>query len=105
MANQLFSAYARVGDARALASVIGEDELSASDKAFMKFGELFENNFIKQGTDENRTIDDTLELAWDLLCVLPRAELDRLSAELLDKFYKPERADKYLSGVVNKADL
>ncbi|GHU45863.1 V-type ATP synthase subunit B [Clostridia bacterium] len=99
VANQLFSAYAKVGDARALASVIGEDELSSSDKAFMRFGEMFEKHFINQGTDENRTIDDTIELAWDLLCLLPRAELDRMPDELLSKFYNQSRTERFTKKV------
>ena len=56
MANQLFSCYAKVGDARALASVIGEDELSPLDKTYLKFGEAFEHEFVGQGEEENRTI-------------------------------------------------
>jgi len=95
VSNQLFSAYARVQDARALASVIGEDELSASDKAFTRFGRLFEQHFLNQRFDENRTIEDTLNLAWDLLCVLPKNELDRLSDKLLTENYNPARAERF----------
>ena len=83
-------------DARALASVIGEDELSPIDKSYMKFGVAFEQNFLKQGFDENRTIDDTLNLAWDLLSMLPRNELDRMNDQLIEKYYKPERAERFL---------
>ena len=67
LANQLFASYAKVQDAKALASVIGEDELSASDKRLMEFGRAFEEKFINQGYDENRTIDQTLDLGWELL--------------------------------------
>lgn len=95
ISNQLFAAYARVQDARSLASVIGEDELSPADKAYMDFGVKFEKHFINQGTDENRTIGETLELAWDLLCLLPRSELDRMNDELINKNYDPKRADKF----------
>lgn len=91
-ANQLFAAYAKVSDARALASVIGEEELSASDRAYMRFGELFEKHFIDQGFDVNRTIEQTLDLGWALLSTLPRNELDRVDDEHLDKFYDPEKA-------------
>lgn len=97
VANQLFAAYAKVQDARALASVIGEDELSAIDKAYMRFGVAFEQNFLNQGFDENRSIDETLELAWDLLSLLPKGELDRMNAKLIDEHYKPERADRFKS--------
>lgn len=96
VANQLFAAYAKVQDARALASVIGEDELSPIDKAYMKFGVAFEQNFLKQGFDENRSIDDTLNLAWDLLSMLPKTELDRMSEQLISKYYNPERAERFL---------
>ena len=96
VANQIFAAYAKVQDARALASVIGEDELSPIDKSYMKFGVAFEQNFLKQGFDENRTIDDTLNLAWDLLSMLPRNELDRMNDQLIEKYYKPERAERFI---------
>ena len=96
VANQLFAAYAKVQDARALASVIGEDELSPIDKAYMKFGVAFEQNFLKQGFDENRSIDDTLNLAWDLLSMLPKTELDRMSEQLISQYYNPERAERFL---------
>ena len=91
-ANQLFAAYSKVQDARALASVIGEEELSEGDKAYMNFGKLFEAHFINQGFDVNRTIEETLDLGWALLSTLPRAELDRVDDEHLDKFYDPEKA-------------
>lgn len=90
--NQLFAAYARVQDARALASVIGEEELTPADKKFMVFGRMFEEHFVNQGIAENRTIDQTLTLGWQLLSLLPRDELDRCDAQTLDQFYKPEEA-------------
>ncbi len=96
VANQLFSCYARVQDARALASVIGEDELSASDKAIMRFGDLFEKHFLNQGFEENRSLDETFELAWQLLSTLPRSELDRLSDDLIDEFYDSEKAKRFM---------
>lgn len=95
VSNQLFASYARVQDARALASVIGEDELSDIDKSYMKFGIMFEKYFICQGFDENRSIDETLDLGWDLLSLLPVSELDRVSDELLKEKYKPENAEKF----------
>ena len=88
VANQLFAAYAKVQDARSLASVIGEDELSEIDKRYMKFGSEFEKRFLNQGFDENRSMDDTLELAWDLLSLLPKGELDRMNSELIEKHYR-----------------
>ncbi len=94
VSNQLFAAYARVQDARSLASVIGEEELSENDRKYMEFGRLFEDHFLNQGFDENRTMDETLDLGWDLLCSLPRTELDRIDDKLLDEQYDPERAKR-----------
>ena len=94
VANQLFSCYAKVGDARALASVIGEDELSPLDKTYLKFGEAFEHEFVGQGEEENRTIEETLDKGWELLRMLPREELDRIDTKILDKFYEaPKTAE------------
>ncbi len=92
LANQLFAAYAKVQDSRALASVIGEDDLSATDKLYMKFGKAFENEFISQGFNENRTIEQSLDLGWKLLSILPRTELDRVSGETLDKYYIEDKS-------------
>ena len=88
LANQLFSAYAKVGDARNLASVIGEDELSPIDKKYLEFGKEFEKRYIGQGPGENRTMADTLDLGWELLGILPREELDRVDTKILDRYYK-----------------
>lgn len=88
LANQLFASYAKVQDARALASVIGEDELSDTDKQYIEFGKRFESRFLAQRHDENRTIEQTLELGWELLSCLPKSELDRLDAEMLAEHYK-----------------
>ena len=88
VANQLFASYAKVQDARSLASVIGEDELSEIDKRYMKFGSEFEKRFLNQGFDENRSMNETLELAWDLLSLLPESELDRMNSELIRKHYR-----------------
>lgn len=87
VANQLFSSYAKVGEARALASVIGEDELSDLDKKYLKFGTEFEAKFVGQGEEENRTIIDTLELGWSLLRLIPKEELDRINTTILDEYY------------------
>lgn len=95
VANQLFSSYAHVQDARALASVIGEDELSPIDKAYMDFGVKFEKYFVNQSFDENRTIEETLDLGWDLLSMLPKNELDRVDENLLNEKYHPENTKKF----------
>jgi V/A-type H+-transporting ATPase subunit B len=88
LANQLFSSYARVGDARALASVIGEDELSPLDKKYLQFGGAMEQEFISQGMIEDRTITQTLDKGWELLTILPKEELDRIDTKILEKYYK-----------------
>ena len=93
VANQLFSCYAKVGDARSLASVIGEDELSPIDKQYLVFGNEFEHEFIGQGMDENRSMEDTLNKAWELLGLLPREELDPVNTKVLDQDYHPTTID------------
>ncbi|MCB7304989.1 V-type ATP synthase subunit B [Bariatricus massiliensis] len=87
LANQLFSAYAKVGEARNLASVIGEDELSDLDKKYLEFGKEFEKRYIGQGPNENRSIQETLDLGWDLLRILPKEELDRVDTKILEQYY------------------
>ena len=91
LSNQLFAAYAQVMDARSLASVIGEEELSPVDKQYMEFGRLFEQKFISQGATENRTIEQSLDLGWELLSTLPREQLDRVDDATLDKYYEPAK--------------
>lgn len=86
VANQLFSSYAKVGEARDLASVIGEDELSSVDKKYLQFGTAFEQQFVGQGQAENRTMEETLDIGWRLLKILPREELDRIDTKILDKY-------------------
>ena len=87
LSNQLFAAYAKVQDAKSLAGVIGEDELSETDKMYIQFGKEFETRFINQGFYENRSIEETLDLGWELLSMLPKKELDRVDEEILKKHY------------------
>ena len=87
LSNQLFASYSKVQEARSLASVIGEDELSDVDKQYLKFGAALEKYFITQDPGEERTIEQTLDMGWQLLSLLPRGELDRVSARLLDAYY------------------
>jgi len=86
---QLFASYAKVQEIRSLASVIGEDELSETDKMYIEFGKAFENEFLNQDKNEDRTINQTLDLGWKLLGLLPRQELDRVDDKILNKYYKP----------------
>ena len=74
-------------DARSLASVIGEDELSPTDKLYLAFGRAFEQEFLGQGQREDRTLEETLDRGWRLLSMLPRTELSRVSDKLLDQHY------------------
>lgn len=87
LSDQLFSCYARVQEAKSLASVIGEDELSPADKRILEFGKRFEKEFISQTQSENRTIIHTLDLGWELLRMLPREDLDRLDDKTVEKYY------------------
>ncbi len=91
LASQLFAAYARVRQVRALAAVIGEEELPPLDKIYVKFGEAFERRFLGQEEYEDRTLEQTLERGWDIISILPREELHRLSDEELNQHYREKR--------------
>lgn len=86
--NQLFSAYARGKDAKELMVILGEAALTDMDKLYAKFSDEFENSYVSQGFETNRSIEETLDLGWDLLRILPRSELRRISDELLDEHYE-----------------
>ena len=90
LSNQLFAACSKVEEAKSLASVIGEDELSETDKMYINFGKEFDARFLSQGKEENRTIEQTLDIGWELLRLLPKSELDRIPDEILDKYYGGE---------------
>lgn len=96
VANQLFASYASVQDARSLASVIGEEELSEIDRKYLEYGKLFEKFFINQDFDENRTIEQTLSLGWKLLSILPRSALDRIDNKYIDQYYDPQGAQSLI---------
>ncbi len=85
--NQLFSAYARGKDAKELMVILGEAALTDIDKLYAKFADEFENRYVSQGFETNRSIEETLDLGWQLLKILPRSELKRISDELLEKYY------------------
>ncbi len=88
--SQLFAAYAHVQDVRALASVIGEEELSAVDQQYVKFGRAFESEFVRQGTTENRNIEITMNIGWRLLSMLPQEELTRVSMDEINQYYEKD---------------
>ncbi len=85
--NQLFAAYARGKDAKELMVILGEAALTEIDKKYAEFADAFEKQYISQGYSTNRSIEETLDLGWSLLHILPRSELKRISDELLDEYY------------------
>ncbi len=99
LSNQLFASYSKVQDARSLASVIGEDELSDLDKCYLKFGRAFEQRFVRQDMQENRSLQTTLDLGWSLLSILPKGELDRVSEKELQEHYQEGAYEKLLADV------
>ena len=94
LASQLFAAYARVKEVRALASVIGEEELSAVDHSYLKFGLAMENKFIAQKETEDRSIYETLDLGWEMLSLLPREELQRITEEEAQQYHHYQNENK-----------
>jgi V/A-type H+-transporting ATPase subunit B len=88
LASQLFACYAHVKRVRGLADVIGEEELGELDRLYLQFGDAFEQRFIKQSEHDNRSLETTLDLGWEVLSVLPREELHRASDALLDRHYR-----------------
>jgi V/A-type H+-transporting ATPase subunit B len=94
VADQLYAAYATGRDLRSLAAVVGEEALSATDKLYLKFADAFEDKFIRQGTHEERSIEQTLDLGWELLSMLPETELKRVKKEFIEKYGKRFRKEK-----------
>ena len=86
VSSQLFAAYSKVKNIRNLAAIIGEEELGAEDKMYLKFGDALEGSFFTQDERENRSIAETLDLGWKLLKLLPRADLTRIKPELIEKY-------------------
>ena len=85
--NQLFAAYARGKDAKELMMILGEAALTDIDKLYAKFADEFEQQYINQGYRADRSIEETLDIGWELLRILPRTELKRIKDEFLDKYY------------------
>ncbi len=90
VANQIFSLYSKVPTIRALAQIIGENDLSETDKKYLDFGKAFEARFVAQDYHENRSINDSLAIAWELMSMLPKTELSRLDEDTIDKFYQSQ---------------
>jgi len=84
--NQIYAGYASGREARELAVILGESALSEADKAFAKFADAFDKKYVDQGYETNRTIEETLNLGWELLGIVPRTELKRIREEYIDKY-------------------
>ncbi|MCP4717659.1 MAG: V-type ATP synthase subunit B [Deltaproteobacteria bacterium] len=91
VAAQLFASYAKVKRIRSLAAIVGEEEMSTLDKTYLRFGTFFEERFLRQGYDENRPIDTTLNIGWEILATLPEEELYRIDQEDIQKYYCPAK--------------
>lgn len=91
--NQLFAAYARGKEAEELAVVLGEAALSDVDKLYAKFSDEFEKRYVSQGYEANRSIEETLNLGWELLSILPKSELRRIRDEYIDKYLPDKKGD------------
>ncbi len=90
--NQLFAAYSAGKEAAELMTILGEAALSETDKLYAKFATAFENQYVSQGNDANRSIEETLNLGWDLLSILPKSELKRINTKYIEKYY-PEKTN------------
>ena len=87
--NQLFAAYSRGKDAKELMVVLGEAALTDMDKLYAKFADEFEKQYVNQGYETNRDIEETLDLGWKLLGILPKSELKRIKDKFIDEYYHP----------------
>ena len=93
VASQLYSAYAQYNSVKSLVTIIGEEGLGNKEKDYLRFGEKFEKTLIKQGKNENRSIDQTLQLAWDVLSILPEDELTSIKPDIIKKYY-PQKIEE-----------
>jgi V/A-type H+-transporting ATPase subunit B len=94
VSNQLYSAYAEGKDLRALVAVVGEEALTGRDRRYLNFADQFEREFVNQRRDENRSLEQTLELGWNLLSTLPEGELKRIDPEIIEKYHPSHKAKK-----------
>jgi len=93
VSNQLYAAYAEGSDLRDLVAIVGEDALSERDKKFLKFADEFEQRFVKQGPNEDRNIEQTLSIGWELLSSLPRSELKKIDEKYIKKYLPEENKE------------
>ncbi|MFA5347882.1 MAG: V-type ATP synthase subunit B [Methanoregula sp.] len=94
VSDQMYAGYAEGNDLRGLVAIVGKDALSERDRMLLEFADIFENRFVRQGYDEDRTIKDTLDLGWDLLSTLPVEQLVRIDRELIQKYHPKFRDAK-----------
>jgi V/A-type H+-transporting ATPase subunit B len=87
VSDQLYAVYAEGKDLRGLVAIVGKESLSDRDKTFLEFADAFEDRFVRQGYEEDRGIEDTLQLGWNLLAALPEAQLTRIDRKLIEKYH------------------
>ena len=92
VSDQLYAAYSRAQELRGLATIIGEESLNPVERRYLRFAEAFERRFLSQGPNENRSIEETLEIAWDVLSILPESELTNIKPEFIQKYYRRKTA-------------
>jgi V/A-type H+-transporting ATPase subunit B len=92
VSDQMYAGYAEGNDLRGLVAIVGKDALSERDRLLLEFADIFENRFVRQGYDEDRTIEDTLNLGWDLLSTLPVEQLTRIDRDLINKYHPKMKA-------------
>jgi V/A-type H+-transporting ATPase subunit B len=90
VSDQLYAAYAEGRDLRDLTAVVGEEALTENDLKYLRFADAFEDQFIRQSLDEDRSIQETLDLGWKLLSILPKTELKRVKDEFVEKYFPSE---------------
>lgn len=104
VSDQLYAGYAEGRDLRGLVAIVGEEALSPRDKRFLKFAEIFEDKFVRQGRNEDRTIQGTLDLGWNLLATFPENELTRISPDLKKKYYKEQKDEETAAAAEKKEE-
>ncbi len=92
VSDQMYAGYAEGNDLRGLVAIVGKDALSERDRKFLEFADMFEDQFVRQGKDEDRSIETTLEIGWSLLAELPEAQLTRIDNEMINKYHPAHRA-------------